>query len=313
MRQTTFGRTGMRVSIMGLGGGGPSRLGTRAGNGAADCQRVVHAAVDGGINVFDSSESYGTEKILGNALKDVPRDDVVICTKLHGAIEGQAKNLQQVEATLDQSLANLQADSVDVYMLHAVGAKRYDAIAVPLVPSLEKLKAKGKIRAIGITECFGVDRNHKMLTRALADDWYDVIMVGFNILNTSARGRILDAAQRQNVGVFDMFAVRRAMRDIASLTRYLQTQIEQQQIHDSAIELVQVIREGMEQGEYASVSELAYRYCLQEAGIDCVLTGTGSLDHLRENIAAADKGPIDAALCLRLNAITESWDHLSAQ
>jgi len=313
IRRTTLGRTGLDVSVMGLGGGGPSRLGTRTGRTIDESRSVVHAAVDAGINIFDTSESYGTETVLGAALKDFDRDEIVVCTKLHGGIEGRAKNLEEVEATLDKSLANLQTDYVDVYMMHAIGAKRYDAIAVPLFPSLQKMKEKGKIRAIGITECFNADRGHTMLQRALADDWYDVVMVGFNLLNPSARERVLAKASERNVGVLDMFAVRRALRDVAALTLYLQERIAAGELDDSARALLDVVQAGIDSGECATLGEMAYRYCLHEKGIDCVLSGTGSVEHLRENMATAQKGPLSSGLLGALEEITGGWDHLSAQ
>lgn len=313
MRRTTLGRSGLEVSVMGLGGGGPSRLGTRTGRTEEQCRAIVRAALDGGINIFDSSESYGTEEIFGSVLKEVRREDVVVCTKLHGGVDGRAKNLEEVEATLDRSLAKLQTDYIDVYMMHAVGARRYDAIAVPLFPSLQKMKKKGKIRAIGITECFNADRGHAMLQRALADDWYDVIMVGFNLLNPSARKRVLGKAQEQNVGVLDMFAVRRALRDVSALSAYLVSHIDAGELDDSAHGLVETVEDCLASGECATLSELAYRYCLDEQGIDCVLSGTGSLDHLRANMATAGKPALSPRLVARLDAIAGDWDHLSAQ
>lgn len=313
MRKVTFGRTGFDVSVMGLGGGGPSRLGARTGRSAAESRAVVRAALEGGINVFDSSESYGTETIMGDTLKDVPRDEVVICTKLHGGVEGRAKTLAEVETTLDKSLANLRVDHIDIYMLHAVGAKRYDAIAVPVLPALETMKKKGKIRAIGITECFNADRQHAMLKRALSDDGYDVIMVGFNMLNPSARKDILMSARTQNVGVFDMFAVRRAMRDVETLSAYLEKQIDEGLLSAASRELVSVVRDAVDSGVCGTVPELAYRYCLYETGINCVLSGTGSIEHLRENLATAEGGALPEDLRARLDALSGDWDHLSAQ
>lgn len=313
MRKTILGRTGIEVSVLGLGGGGPSRLGTRTGRTEEESRAVVRAALDGGINIFDSSESYGTEALLGGVLKDVRREDVVICTKLHGGVDGRAKNQKEVEATLDRSLANLRTDYVDVYMMHAVGARRYDAIAVPLYPSLLEMKRKGKIRAIGITECFGADRGHAMLRRALDDDWYDVIMVGFNVLNPSARDRVLRTARAQDVGVLDMFAVRRALRDVDALAAYLAARIEAKELTASALALLDVVRECLASGECATLSELAYRYCIREEGVDCVLSGTGSARHLLENIAAVATGPLGLECCAELDAVTDGWDHLSAQ
>jgi aryl-alcohol dehydrogenase-like predicted oxidoreductase len=313
MRRITFGRTGLEVSVMGLGGGGPSRLGRTSEKSQAESEAVVREAIAGGINIFDSSESYGTEAILGAVLKEVPRDDVVICTKIHGGTKGRLKTPEEVEASLDRSLGNLETDHIDVYMLHAVAPHRYDVVVPALLPTLEKMKAKGKIRFIGITEVFNGDRGHEMLRRALADDFWDVIMVGFNILNTCARERVLESARAQNVGVFDMFAVRTALRDITVLDDYIRKHIAEGKLDDGALGLIELVRESLGGGECSTLPELAYRYCLGEPGIGCVLSGTGSVEHLRENIRAAEMPALGEDFRARLDAIVGGWDHLSAQ
>ncbi len=313
MDKTTFGRTGIEVSKMGLGGGGPSRLGLRTNKTLTESQNVIRSAVDGGINTFDSSESYGTEELLGSVLKDMPREKIVVCTKFHGGIDGRAKNQVEVEATIDKSLKNLKTDYIDVYMLHAIGFKRYETIALQSIPSLLKMKEKGKIRSIGITEVFNSDRDHKMLKRALKDDFYDVIMVGFNILNSSARKDILKEAKAKNVGVFDMFAVRSALRNIAALKDYLERMIKEELLDRSSLALLDVVQNAIESGQCDSLADLAYRYCLHEEGISCVLSGTGSVEHLQENLKSTSKGPLNSQLLTAIDKITHSWDYLSAQ
>jgi predicted aldo/keto reductase-like oxidoreductase len=91
---------------------------------------------------------------------------------------------------LEDSLQRLGTDYVDVYHLHGVRDEQYDYARDNLVPLLLKLKAQGKIRFLGITEVFAADPAHRMMQRAVQDDYWDVVMVGFNILNQSARDRI---------------------------------------------------------------------------------------------------------------------------
>ena len=67
MDYTTLGRTGLRVSVMGLGCGGHSRLGQSYGRSEEQSAEVVHAALAHGITFFDTAEGYGTEGILGRA------------------------------------------------------------------------------------------------------------------------------------------------------------------------------------------------------------------------------------------------------
>ena len=77
----TLGRTSLRVSFMGLGCGGHSRLGLGVGKSEEDAANVVKSALDLGINFIDTAESYKTETAVGKGIKGVPRDQVYISTK----------------------------------------------------------------------------------------------------------------------------------------------------------------------------------------------------------------------------------------
>src|SRR5258708_12714580 len=81
MDYTTLGRTGLRVSVAGLGCGGFSRLGLGTGKSEAHAESIVRRALGLGITLFDTAAAYGTEAVVGRAIKDVPRDPVVICPK----------------------------------------------------------------------------------------------------------------------------------------------------------------------------------------------------------------------------------------
>src|ERR1700759_1888717 len=81
MEYTTLGRTGLKVSVAGLGCGGFSRLGLGTGKSEAAAIALVHEAFSLGLNLFDTAAVYGTEAVLGRALKTMPRDAVVSTTK----------------------------------------------------------------------------------------------------------------------------------------------------------------------------------------------------------------------------------------
>jgi len=81
MEYTTLGRTGLRVSVAGLGCGGFSRLGLSTGGTEASAIGIIHAALDQGVNLLDTASVYGTESVVGKAIKRVPRDQMVIATK----------------------------------------------------------------------------------------------------------------------------------------------------------------------------------------------------------------------------------------
>ena len=81
MEYVTFGRTGLRVSVAGLGCGGFSRLGLGRGKSEAEAVTLIHQALGLGVNLFDTAAAYDTEAVLGKALASVPRQEVVIATK----------------------------------------------------------------------------------------------------------------------------------------------------------------------------------------------------------------------------------------
>ena len=120
MHYTTLGRTGLKVSVAGLGCGGNSRIGLGAGLTTAQSVALVHAALDLGVNLIDTAEAYGTEEIVGEAIKGRPRDSVVISTKTQVTAAAAPKSAAAMVASLDASLRRLGTDYVDVFHLHGL-------------------------------------------------------------------------------------------------------------------------------------------------------------------------------------------------
>src|SRR5258707_9626710 len=174
MHFTTLGRTGLRVSVAGLGTGGFSRLGLKAGKSEDECAGLIHEAVGLGINFIDTAPSYGTEGVVGKALKTIPRDQLVIATKAQIRNGAGAK---EAVASIDNSLRQLGTDYIDVFNLHGIELNEYDH-AMSVVPALIEQKQKGKIRHIGITENPINDFTNEMLRkRAVNDPVWEVYMV----------------------------------------------------------------------------------------------------------------------------------------
>src|SRR6185436_3846496 len=103
MQYTTLGRTGLRVSVAGLGTGGFSRLGLKTGKTEEESARLIHEAVGLGINFIDTAPAYGTEGVVGRALKTIPRDTVVVATKAP-VQRGEWSTPARVVESLDNSL-----------------------------------------------------------------------------------------------------------------------------------------------------------------------------------------------------------------
>ena len=188
MEYTTLGRTGIRVSVAGLGCGGPSRLGMRNDPQSLDhAVALIRQAVDLGVNLIDTAQNYGTEAAVGRAISGLRRERVVISTKKTLPPHDHQDPAGEVARGLEQSLRLLGTDYVDVYHLHGVEPEDYQFARERLLPAMRRLKEQGKIRAIGVTEGFVVDSAHSALQKGLSEDLWDVVMVGFSLLNPSAR------------------------------------------------------------------------------------------------------------------------------
>jgi aryl-alcohol dehydrogenase-like predicted oxidoreductase len=159
--QRTLGRSGIRVSALGMGCwaiGGPFTGfgGLPVGWGEVDDQASLEAlqvALDHGVNFFDTADVYGTghsERLLGQAFKGI-RDKVVIATKFGGVYDEQKRDMYDFDGTpaymrkaIEASLKRLDTDYIDLYQLHI---KDYDKVlAKDTMAELEKLVDEGKIR-----------------------------------------------------------------------------------------------------------------------------------------------------------------------
>ena len=221
MQYTTLGKTGLRVSVAGLGTGGFSRLGRVAGKTEDESARLIHDAFGLGINFIDTAPAYGTEGVVGKALKDLPRDQVVVATKTSVRRDGEWWTPKRVVASLDNSLKLMGTGYVDVFNLQGVHADEYRHAIEMIAPALIEQKAKGKIRHIGITEDPIRDFTQEMLKLAVNDPVWEVFMVGFHMLHQGARTRVFPTTRANGVGTLLMFAVRSIFADPPRIAREL--------------------------------------------------------------------------------------------
>jgi aryl-alcohol dehydrogenase-like predicted oxidoreductase len=295
MHYTTLGRTGLRVSVAGLGTGGFSRLGLRAGKTEDEAARLILEAVDLGINFIDTAPSYDTEPVVGRALRSIPRESVVLATKASVNRNDVWFTPEQVVASLDNSLRLMGTDHVDVFNLHGVNPVEYDYALGTIVPALIEQKAKGKIGHIGVTEDAVHDITNEMLTRALRDDVWDVFMVAFHMMHQHARKAVFPVTREKGIGTLLMFAVRSIFADPPRVARELRALAEQGLVEKWLGETNDPLGFLIHEGGAANMTEAAYRFARHEPGVDVVLFGTGSVEHLRANVAAINKPPLPEA------------------
>lgn len=308
MQYTTLGNTGLRVSVAGLGTGGFSRMGLKSGLSEEQSARLVLDALDLGVNFIDTAPPYGTEGVVGRALKQVPRDSVVLATKAFLHRNNEWSPPERVVASLDNSLRLLGTDHIDVFNLHGLEAYEYDYALNTIAPVLIEQKQKGKIRHIGLTENPEVDFSHAMLKRALADPVWEVYMVGFHMLHQGARANVFPATRQNGIGTLIMFAVRSIFADPPRIAREMKAHAAKGLVEKWLGETDDPLGFLVHEGGAGSLIDAAYRFVRHEPGADVVLFGTGNAAHLRANIESLLKPPLPEADRAKLAAL---FGHLS--
>jgi aryl-alcohol dehydrogenase-like predicted oxidoreductase len=293
MQYTTLGRTGLRVSVAGLGTGGFSRLGLKSGKTEDESARLIHEAVGLGISFIDTAANYGTEGVVGKALKTIPRDQVVIATKAQFRGTPFAPP-EKVIAALDNSLRAMGTDYIDVFNLHGIELPEYEH-AMSVVPTLLEAKRKGKIRHVGITENPITDFTNEMLKRAVHDPVWEVYMVGFHMMHQVARKNVFPVTREKGIGTLLMFAVRSIFADPPRVAREMKELAAKGLVEKWLGETDDPLGFLVHEGGASSMIEAAYRYARHEPGVDVTLFGTGDAGHLRKNVEALLKPPLPEA------------------
>ncbi len=291
MQYTTFGRTGLQVSVAGLGCGGFSRLGLGTGKTEDDAVAIIHAALDLGVNLIDTAAAYGTEGVVGRAIAGRDRASIVVATKAAFGRGPDIAGPEAVVASLDNSLRTLGTDYVDIFQLHAVAPDNYARVRDELVPALLRERDKGKFRFLGITETPPFDHGHAMLQQALPEGLWDSAMVAQHMLHQNAREAVYPLSRAQGTGTLLMFVVRGIFAQperLAATLRELELPGLDFLVHpDGASTMV----------------DAAYRFIRHEPGVDVVLFGTGDIGHLETNIASLLKPPLPATDFERLRRV----------
>ena len=312
MEYTILGRTGLKVSVVGLGCGGPSRVGAAYTKdqkiSKEESIAVIQQAINSGINFIDTSEIYRTEKIVGEAIKNVKRESLIISTKkgTFGKITPE-----DVKKSFERSLKALDTDYIDIYHLHAVVPREYEYFYSEIVPTLLELRDQGKMHFLGITEMFTNDTKHVMLQRALEDDIWDVMMVGFNILNQSARELVFPKTIEKNIGILIMFAVRLALSRPKRLKQVMNTLIEKKQLDPTDFDEENPLNFLVHKDGADSLVDAAYRFCRYEPGTHVILSGTGNSNHLKSNIESFSRPPLPQEDLEKLKKIFQNVDSVS--
>jgi aryl-alcohol dehydrogenase-like predicted oxidoreductase len=150
MELRTLGRTGVKVSPMCLGA---MMFGSWGNTDRDECVRIIHGALDAGINFIDTADVYSrgeSEEIVGDALQGGRRENVVLATKVHGTMGDDpnqfGNNRRWIIREVEDSLKRLKTDWIDLYQIHRPEA---DTDIDETLGALSDLIHAGKVRYIG--------------------------------------------------------------------------------------------------------------------------------------------------------------------
>jgi len=297
MEYRTLGRTGLNVSALAYGG---SSLGSafRSIN-EAEGIRSVHVALEHGINLIDTAPYYGAttaETVLGKALKTVPRETYYLATKVarYGAqIADFDFSAARVTRSVDESLARLSVDYVDFIQVHDMEFGNVGQIVSETIPALQKIRAEGKARFVGIT-CLPVPLFRRVLDLVRPGDVDQIQSYCHFCLNDTALADLLPYLAAQQLAIFNSAplamrllsdegppawhpappALRAKCADVAALCRARGT----------------------------SLSKLALQFSVSDIRIPTTIVGTANPANVLENIRTIAE-PLDRELLAEVIAI----------
>jgi L-galactose dehydrogenase len=278
MEYRKLGKTNELVSILGFGA-------SPLGNVFEEVEEqeginTVHYAIDHGVNFFDVSPFYGitlAETRLGKALKG-KRKEVFLATKC-GRYDLRAFDFsaKRIEASIDESLQRLQTDYVDLFQLHDIEFVSKEQILQEAVPAIEKIKASGKARFIGITG---------LPVRYLAEIARQVEMdtvlswAHYNLLQDELNDELVPLSKEKGFGLMNAAPLMQRVLSDAVLPEW----------HNAPKEMlaIQPVLLGICQKYGVRLSDVAMRFAMDHPDIATTIVGMCRMTSIQKNIASLD-------------------------
>lgn len=291
-----LGRTGLRVSPLTLG---TMMLGTAGNPDHGDAARIIHRALDAGINVVDTADIYSageSEEIVGRALAG-RRDDVVLATKAFRPM-GQDPNRQGgsrrwLTQAVDDSLRRLRTDWIDLFQVH-----RWDhhTDLDETLGALTDLVRAGKIRSIG-TSTFPAATlvEAQWIAERRGRERFVTEQPPYNLLTRHAEADVLAVAERHGLGVLSysplaggwLSGVGRKIADSRRGVRFprlYDLSLPDNQRKIAAVEALQALADDAG----LTLIELALAFVLRHPAISSVIIGPRTIEHLESQLTAPD-------------------------
>jgi aryl-alcohol dehydrogenase-like predicted oxidoreductase len=319
MEKRTYGRSGMKISILGFGCGAVGGLMVRGE--PADQERAIARALDAGVNYFDTAAQYGngeSEKNLGRVLNKLKPANAFVGTKVRLPPD-TAPTAQAIAKSLEGSLQRLGREQVDILHLHnrissTGGGDTLSTRQVldEVVPAFEALRRQGKLRFLGITAVGETAALHEVVDARV----FESAQVSYNMLNPSAAtalpkdypaqdyGRLFDHTQVAGVGVIGIRVLAGGALS-GSAERHPIASPPPNPIGSAKsydVDLRRALRFAplVKEGYAATLAEAATRFCITHPAMGTILVGVATPQQFEDALAAVMKGPLPNAALDRL-------------
>jgi aryl-alcohol dehydrogenase-like predicted oxidoreductase len=291
MQYRNLGRTGIKVSPYALGA---LMFATAVGNpDPEDSIRIIHKALDAGINLVDTADAYGdSEEVVGRALKG-RRDNVVLTTKVSRPMgtdpNQQGASRRWISTAVENSLCRLQTDHIDVYQIHRPDP---DTDIEETLSALTDLVRSGKIRAFGTS--------NMPASNLVAAHWvaerrglqrFRTEQPPYSILNRSIEREVLPVAQQYGMGILawgplgqGMLTgrVRRGQDNDVTRAKFFTVFRDERRL-DAVERLIPLAEEAG-----LSMPHLAMAFAISHPGVTSALLGARTMEQLDDLLAGVD-------------------------
>ena len=309
METTDFGKTGLKITRLGLGLAEISRQ--ERSKVVEEADRVLNAALDGGINFLDTAACYGrTEEIIGATVAQ-RRDEYILATKCGHTTDDGDRGIPWTEheswtgpavtESIDRSLRRLQTNHLDIVQLHSCD--------VDVLEHGEVIEALVQARDAGKTRFIGYSGDNAAARWAVESGLFDSLQTSFNLVEQHARTKgLFEAAEAQGMGVIIKRPVANgAWGKARSPYSYADEYFRRAQIME---------RMGPLPKAPENPILLALGFVLSQSEVDTVIVGTHNPSHLSSNIEMITRQlpiPIETveALQRRFEEADDGWFQLT--
>ena len=327
MEKRIFGRTGLELSVLGLGCGAVGGLMVRGD--PLDQERTIARAIDAGVNYFDTAVQYGSgesEKNLGRILQELKPADAVVGTKVR-LPSAEFDHIADVVATsLEGSLARLRRDRVEIFHLHNViteagGGETLSVQRVldEVVPAFERLRQQGKIRFLGLTAIGDTAALYRVIDASV----FNSAQVVYNMLNPSAStelppnypaqdyGRLFDHTRKAGVGVIGIRVLAGGALSGSTERHPIASPppepIGSAMSYEADVTRARRLMPIVQEGFAANLTEAATRFAISHPAIGTILVGVAAPHQFENALAAVEKGPLPPAALDRLSTLLRTF------